>query len=113
MGIDQSFIQLILNVVMTTSATALSLSCYLLKQENQKLNTELRVRNERGQSLSIPQSQQEIDSEPNCAPVLNAGSRASAVACPDIREFVKRRSQDWLANGIVNVPEAVQNRDCR
>jgi hypothetical protein len=113
MGLDQPILQLILNVVMTTGAASLALFCYLLKQENQRLTAELHLRNEQGQSLSIPQSQQEIGSESSCAPVLNAGSQASADVCPDIREFVKRRSQDWLANGIVNVPEAVQNRDCR
>jgi len=111
MRLDQPTLQVILNVVMTTSAASLALICYLLKQENQRLTAELHLRNELRRSLSIPQSQQEIGSEPSCAPALNAGSRGSADAGPDIREFVNRRSQGWLANGIVNVPEAAQNRD--
>jgi hypothetical protein len=121
MGLDQPFLQLVLNVVMTASATSLALMCYLLKQENQRLTADLHLRNEQGQSLSIPQSQEGIGSEPGCAPVLNAGSPVGADVRPDIREFVKRRSQDWIANGIVNVrnaptldlSEAVQNRDGR
>jgi hypothetical protein len=99
MGLDQP-LQLILNVIMTASATSLALICYLLKQENQRLTAELHLRNEQGKSLSIPQSQQEIGSEPSCAPVLNPGSLVHADVSPDIREFVKRRSQDWIANGM-------------
>jgi hypothetical protein len=105
MGLDQSFLQLILNVVMTTGATSLALFCHLLKRENQRLTAELHLRNEQGPSLSIPEAQLKIGSEAGCT---------ATDAPTDIREFVKRRSQGWMANGIteapcLDVPQAVQN----
>jgi hypothetical protein len=118
MGLDQPFLQLILNVVMTTGATSLALFCHLLKRENQRLTAELHLQNEQGPSLSIPKTQQKIGSEAGSAPVLNAGSPVPEDAPTDIREFVKRRSQGWMANGITEVPyldvsQAAQNRNGR
>lgn len=105
MGLEQPFLQLILNVIMTTVATSLALICHMLRQENQRLTAELHLRNEQTPSLSMPKG-----SEP-----LHADVR------PDIREFVKRRSHDWIANGIVSPGEtpaldfsaAAQNRSER
>jgi len=108
MGLDQPFLQLILNVIMTTVATSLALICHMLKQENQRLTAELHLRNEQAPSLSIPKAQQEIGSEPGCAPVVNAAPPLHTDVRPDIREFVKLRSQDWMANGIVSAEEAQQ-----
>jgi hypothetical protein len=106
MGHDQPFLQLILNVIMTTVATSLALICHMLKQENRRLTAELHLRNEQSPSLSMPKAQQTIGSEPGCAPVVNAEPPLHADVRPDIREFVKRRSQDWIANGIVSAGEA-------
>jgi hypothetical protein len=86
MGFDQPTLHLILTVVMTAAATSLALICHLLKQDNRRLAALVR-RNERGQSLSI--SELSYDSLLKALPVIHQ----------DIREFVKRRSQDW--NGIV------------
>jgi hypothetical protein len=106
MALDQPFLQLILNVIMTTVATSLALICHMLKQENRRLTAELQLRNEQAPSLSKPDAEQAIGSEPGCTPVFNAGPPLNADVRPDIREFVKLRSQNWIADGIVSPGEA-------
>ena len=98
MGIDQPALQLILNVVTTTAATSLALICYLLKLDNQRLTAELHLRKEQAQSLPNLNAPRKIGSETNCLPA--PASNAVEPVHQNIREYVKRRSQDW--NGVLD-----------
>ena len=91
MRLDQPALQLILNVVMTTAATSLALICHMLKQDNLRLTAELDRRNERGTTLPIATAPEKIGTEPSCDSVVNVVPPEHQ----DIREYVKRRSQDW------------------
>jgi hypothetical protein len=94
MRLDQPALQLILNVVMTTMATSLALICHLLKQDNLRLTAELDRRNELGATLPIATAPEKVGT--SCDLLVNA----VPPLYQDIREYVKRRSQDW--NGIVS-----------
>jgi hypothetical protein len=119
MGFDQPALHLILNVVMTTCATSLALICYLLKRENERLTAELDIRNGDEPLHSIPKAQEKIDGKPSCAPVLKAVPPIHQDEQQDIREYVKRRSHDWVADEFVDAakaptldfPNTVQNRN--
>lgn len=115
MALDQPALQLILNVVMTTVATSMALICHLLRRDNQRLHAELDRRTEQVQSPSISTTPEKIGSQLSSAPVLTQAPPLRRDAQQDISEYVKRRSQNWIANGmgdarkapVSNLPEAV------
>jgi hypothetical protein len=75
-------LQLIGNVVSITAFTSLALICGLLKRDNDKLNTELL----RARSLNAAQT------HPHAAAAPTAPEEPV-----DIRQFVAKRSQNWVA----------------
>jgi hypothetical protein len=100
MGFDHPTLHLILTVGMTATATSLALICHLFKLDNQRLNAELHRRNEQGPALSLSKAPGKIGTEPSCDSVLNA----VPLVRENIREYVKRRSQDW--NGVADARKA-------
>ena len=93
MGLDQSALQLVCNVVVITGVTSLAVICYLLRQDNKKLTLKLRIR-ERQRYISTPRTNgvapEVLGHESECTPALKV-----PVGHQDIRQFVARRSQEW------------------
>lgn len=83
MGLDQSALQLVWNVVLITAVSSLAIICHMLRQDNKKLTVRAKLRDqERAISARIDRDSQILAVHPE----LNAQQ--------DIRQFVTRRSKD-------------------
>lgn len=100
MECNPSQIQLLFNVIAITAITSLALFCVLLKRDKNKLISELNLRsyqerNQPGVSTLKEGPPPNLESPPE--PARAAASDASAAANQDIREYVARRVDSWIA----------------
>lgn len=94
MGFDERALQLLLNVVVITGITSLTLIWYLRKRDHQRVSAELKLRLEQpplpplaAQTERPPEGRGEAE----YAPVPDTLQSADQ----DIRRYVARRSREW------------------
>jgi len=88
MEFNQPQLQLIFNVIAITAITSLAVMCALLKQDKDKLATEINLRRNR----SLQSSKTPAAPPP---PLLRVPAPSGTQQ--DIRQFVAHRAQGWMA----------------
>ncbi|HXP84733.1 MAG TPA: hypothetical protein VN841_08445 [Bryobacteraceae bacterium] len=108
MELDQSKLQLILNVLMITGLTSLALICRLLRRDNQRLTAELHRRPERSR---IPLKVSTRKAAPNAGVPLHsvATPNTPSMLQHDIRQYVAQRMQSWSASAARRASQTVLN----
>jgi hypothetical protein len=94
MGFDQRALQLLLNVVVVTGITSLTLLWYLRRRDHQKVSAELKLRLEQPPLPTLAARTErapEERGEAEFAPVLDTLPSGDQ----DIRRYVARRSREW------------------
>jgi hypothetical protein len=111
MEFDPSRLQLWFNLIAITAITSLALFCFLLKRDKDRLTTELHQLRSQGRkppSVSTLREKQspKLESTPKPQPaagrVRPPGPDASPTSHQDIREFVARRVDGWIARSATH-----------
>jgi hypothetical protein len=97
MELDQHVLQLLLNVVVITSATSIALMWYLRRRDKQKLRFYFSLRQKQGPLPPVlartPQALKTAGGDAESAPA----TKTSPSGDQDIRQYVARRSGAWVS----------------